>query len=300
MTQSDEMRDLVASLVQAAVRTDGKGQLNISKLLRASATAIVRQAAAEGGYPDDPELLARDLAHLANRLKGTGIDPAFGERLALGAKLVAQGRQSYVDDFPDPYVCRRCGAIEATMPVSSCGRCGAHELTFERFRPVYWMTLYRPHEVMKRLAENPSLFRQAIDLLPGDRLEWTPAGTAWAAVDVLRHIRDAQSVLAQRIVLILEQDDPPLEFQPVFEWTNQGTDRAESADSILAAYVASRDASLSQLRGMDPDGWSRTGIHEEFGRVTLIEQASYFAAHELIHLRQLEQLRRAVDRGLTD
>jgi hypothetical protein len=294
MTEPDEMGDLVASLEQAAVRADGKGQLNISKLLRASATALVRRAAAARGYPDESELLAADLADLANRLKGTGIDPAFSERLQLGAKLVARGQQSYIDEFPDPYVCRRCGAIEANNPVSSCDTCGAHELTFERFRPVYWMTVYRPHEVMERLAGNPPLFQEAIDRMPDDRLEWTPAETAWAAVDVLRHVRDAQSVLAQRIVLILDEDDPPLEFQAVFEWTNQGTGRAESAHSILDAYIASRDASLSRLQAMEPDGWSRTGVHEEFGRVTLIEEASYFAAHELIHLRQLEQLRRAI------
>ena len=294
MTEPDRTGDLVASLVEAAVRADGKGQLNISKLLRASATAVVRKAAAARGYPHDAELLAGDLVDIAHRLKGAGIDPAFSERLELGAKLIARGEQSYIGEFPDPYVCRRCGAIEANTPTSSCETCGAHELTFERFRPVYWMTLYRPHEVMTRLAENPPLFREAIDRLPEDRLEWTPAGTAWAAVDVLRHVRDAQSVLAQRIELILDEDDPPLEFQAVFEWTNQGTGQAESAHSILETYISSRDASVSRLQVMDPDGWSRTGVHEEFGRVTLIDQASYFAAHELIHLRQLEQLRRAI------
>lgn len=297
MTEPDQMRDLVASLEEAAVRADGKGQLNISKLLRAAATAVVRRAAAARGYPDDAELLAGDLLNLADRLKRTGIAPGLSDRLELGAKLVARGEQSYIDAFPDPYVCRRCGEIETTAPISSCERCGAHELTFERFRPVYWMTLYRPHEVMERLAENPPLFREAIDRLPEDRLNWTPAGTAWAAVDVLRHIRDAQSVLAQRIALILDENDPPLEFQAVFEWTNQGAGRTESAHSILDAYVASRDAAVSRLQAMDSDGWSRTGVHEEFGRVSLIEQASYFAAHELIHLRQLEQLRRAIDSG---
>jgi len=37
--------------------------------------------------------------------------------------------------------------------------------------------------------------------------------------------------------------------------------------------------------------WWRTGEHEEFGTVTLRQQVSYFAAHELTHLPQIEALR---------
>ena len=36
--------------------------------------------------------------------------------------------------------------------------------------------------------------------------------------------------------------------------------------------------------------WWRTGRHEEFGVVSIKQQASYFAAHELTHLPQIERL----------
>jgi hypothetical protein len=184
--------------------------------------------------------------------------------------------------------------MEGTAPAASCRKCGAHELTFQRFEPVYWLTEYQPHEVLERLASNPDLFAKAIEELPPDRLSFAPEGTAWAAVDVLRHVRDAESVLAQRIPLILEETEPRLEFQPVFAWTNERTGLAESAESVLKTYATSRNASVSRLREIGPEDWRRAGLHEEFGRVTLIEQASYFAAHELTHLRQLEQLRRVL------
>lgn len=63
----------------------------------------------------------------------------------------------------------------------------------------------------------------------------------------------------------------------------------------MGAYQSAREDTVARLARIDSAGWQRTGRHEEFGRVTLIEQASYFAAHELTHLRQLEQLRRAAE-----
>lgn len=294
MSNQDAVGDLIADLLQAAVRTDGKGQLNVSKLLRASAHALAQSSAAVKGFPDDVDRLARDLRSLSDRLKATDLDPSVGDRVALGSELLAEGHQAGIEQFPDPYVCRRCGGLGCEAPTSSCPRCGAHALTFLRFAPAYWLTLYGPHEVLHRLVANPDLFQSAIGELPADRLDWAPTPGGWAAVDVLRHVRDADSVLAQRIDLLLDSDDPHLEFKPVFAWTNARTGEAGAADAILASYVASRRALVSRLRTIGHDDWQRTGVHEEFGRVTLLEQASYFAAHELTHLRQLEQIRRAL------
>lgn len=36
--------------------------------------------------------------------------------------------------------------------------------------------------------------------------------------------------------------------------------------------------------------WWRTGRHEEFGVVSIKQQVSYFASHELTHLPQIERL----------
>lgn len=293
MGDSADRGDLIVDLLEAAVRTEGKGQLNIGKLLRACATSVGQAAAAGSGLPDDRQQLAEDLASLAIRLRESGLSDETCDRVALGSELIARDEQSYLSDFPDPYVCRRCGQLFGDLPSTSCDNCGAHPLTFQRFAPIYWLGAYPSGEVLQRLHANPGLFREATRPLSPDRMDWKPDGTAWAATDVLRHVRDAQSVLAQRVDMILDQDNPTLEFKPVFAWTNQQAGEAESAESIFEAYAASRAATVIRLKTASPQDWTRTGLHEEFGSVTLLEQASYFAAHEVTHLRQLEQLVRA-------
>jgi hypothetical protein len=233
MSASDGRGALSVDLLEAAIRTEGKGQLNIGKLLRACAVSVTQSAAAEGGLPDDREQLAQDLLALSQRLKVSGVPAEISDRVALASQLVAQDEQSYLDRFPDPYVCRRCGSITGTVPPPNCDRCGAHALTFQRFAPIYWLGLYSSEEVLHRLEANPDLLREAIQPLAPDRLDWASQGTAWAATDVLSHLRDAQSVLAQRITLILDEDDPRLEFKAVFAWTNQQTEETESGEEIM-------------------------------------------------------------------
>lgn len=283
---------VVVETLRMAIRAEGKGQLNLSKLLQATATSMARSAAADGGLSDDPEAIARDLRALAERLRGHGVDAGLCANVERGADLVQQGEQSYIGEFPNPFVCRRCGTFSSAEPPEHCPRCGAHGLTFERFAPVWWMSRFTSAEVVDRLASNPDLFQVAAAALGPDLLGWKPEGTAWSALDVLRHVRDANAVLAQRVDLILGGDDPVLEFKAVWGWTNERKEDS-SVEAILDAYRAARATVVASLRDLRVGDWARTGRHEEFGRVTLLEQASYFGAHELTHLRQLEQLRRA-------
>jgi hypothetical protein len=77
----------------------------------------------------------------------------------------------------------------------------------------------------------------------------------------------------------------------VWSWNQEA--RPATTQEVLDAYLASRARVLERLRGAPADAWWRTGRHREFGRLTLTQQVSYFAAHEPTHLRQL----RAAARG---
>jgi len=51
---------------------------------------------------------------------------------------------------------------------------------------------------------------------------------------------------------------------------------------------------VAKLEGMPLADWWRTGEHEEFGTVTLLEQVSYFTKHERDHWRQIYLIRQAL------
>lgn len=287
----DAVGQLVIDLFEAAVRVEGKGQLNIGKWLRASATALALRAASRHGYPRDTGQLVSDLDWLSQRLRAGAVGTALSDRVALAAIVVRRGGFADLERFPDIHVCRRCGTLTTNMPTGSCASCGAHGLTFERFSTTYWSQEWQLHEVVDRLAGNPSLFRRALLRVAPARRTRAPTKTDWSAVDVLRHVRDANALFAERVKLILEHDDPRLEARATY--ARKGQDPTESADALLDAYASVREAAVARMRNLSADSWFRTGRHAAVGRVTLAEQASYFAAHELTHLRQLELLRRS-------
>jgi hypothetical protein len=93
-----------------------------------------------------------------------------------------------------------------------------------------------------------------------------------------------------RIHLMLENDNPRLESKAVFEWAEREGAMPETTADEYATYDRSRARTLALLESMSPGDWQRTGEHEEFGKLTIQNQVSYFAVHELTHMPQIEAL----------
>jgi hypothetical protein len=73
-------------------------------------------------------------------------------------------------------------------------------------------------------------------------------------------------------------------------WAAREEERPPTASEIVAGYRASRAETLAKLESMPLAHWWRSGRHQEFGEVTLRQQASYFASHEVTHLPEIERL----------
>jgi hypothetical protein len=112
------------------------------------------------------------------------------------------------------------------------------------------------------------------------RRRWRPIG----------HLRDAQGVLAQRLELMLAQDNPALTALAVFAWAQQKAEHPLPTRTVFAEYQAERARLLARLEALPLADWWRTGRHEEFGVVTIRQQVSYFAAHESTHMQQIAAL----------
>ena len=105
------------------------------------------------------------------------------------------------------------------------------------------------------------------------------------------HPRDAQGVLAGRLELILAQAQPVADrVGRSSHWAQNEANQPPSTRQIFAEYMMEREKLLARLKTLPLIDWWRTDKHEEFGTVTIRQQVSYFAAYELTHLAQIEQL----------
>ena len=275
-----------AVLLALAARVEGDGRYNVAKLLRAAATARVQRDADErlADAPRD-DALRGELDRVADALADDPLLAPLADPLRAGVARWAEGGVPLLADVADPRVCRRCGHLTADAPEGPCPRCGADADTFLIQRPVWWLERHDRATALAALERTPTVLRALLAQVPRDAWTVRPDPATWSPHEVIAHLRDAQSVLAQRVERILGEDDPDLESQQVWSWN--AAPRAATTDDVLDEYGASRQAVLERLRAAPAEAWGRTGRHREFGRLTLTQQVSYFAAHEPTHLRQV-------------
>ncbi|MCK6584951.1 MAG: DinB family protein [Anaerolineales bacterium] len=275
-------------LLSLALRLEGEGQYNLAKIARAKADSISRRAAWELNLPSDKETLVRDIERLAASLDDADLQTAF----RAGVSALTSERAPLIQEIPHPYVCRTCGHLTLGGVPEKCPDCGAWGGSFQWFPPVYWLEAYDPAEALERLRKTPLEVAALLEGLTEEALTRLPADGGWAIRNTVMHLRDAQNVIAARIDLFLAEENPVLEMKQVWTWARDENERPPTTREIFDAYHTSRREMLAKLESLPLADWWRTRRHEEFGVVSIKQQASYFAAHELTHLPQIESLRK--------
>lgn len=291
-----DWEDTIVHSLALASKLEGEGQYNIAKLLRAACHSMTRRDAYHLDLPADATRLSAEIERAADSLSRAHVGAELIAALRRGGAAMAEGRLPLIHETPHPYVCRTCGHTILGEP-TKCPSCRAWPTTFQRFLPVYWLDHLEPFEALEALRKTPSEVAGLLKGLSEDALARQPKAGGWSIRQVVSHLRDAQGVLSARLKLVLEEENPPLTSKAVFEWAAREEARPASTKEIFETYSASRQDIIATLEDISLKDWWRTGQHEEFGTVTLRQQASYFAGHEPTHLPQIESLRRDLVQG---
>jgi hypothetical protein len=283
-----EWTNALINLLSLALRLESEGQYNLAKIARGTADSISRRAAWEMNLPNDKETLATDIERIAASLDDADLQAAF----RTGASALTSGLAPLIEQTPHPYVCRTCGHLTLANAPEKCPTCGAWGETFQWFPPVYWLEALDPVEALERLRKTPLEVAALIEGLSEEALNRPPADGGWAIRNTIIHLRDAQGVLDFRIDLFLKEKNPVLEMKQVWTWAKDESERPPSAREIFETYLSTRHEVIAKLESIPLADWWRTGRHEEFGIVSIKQQVSYFASHELTHLPQIERLMR--------
>lgn len=291
-TPNEQWADDLVHLCSLAAKLEGEGQYNIAKLLRAAADAMTRRAAYRLDLPPNTARMSIEIERAVAALSTWEVSAEMVAALKRGAAAMAEGRLPLIHETPHPYVCRTCGQVVLGEPAARCPTCGAWPTTFRRFLPVYWLDALDPFAALERLRQTPAEVATLLEGLSEDVISRQPEDGGWSIRNIVSHLRDAQGVLSFRLNLLLEHENPSIESKAVFEWASREQDRPPNTQEIFDSYRASRQETIAKLESIPLEDWWRSGRHEEFGTVTVRQQASYFASHEITHLPQIERLRR--------
>jgi hypothetical protein len=133
-------------------------------------------------------------------------------------------------------------------------------------------------------------------------LESIPAGAAtvpeapgkWPVRDVVQHLADSEMVGGFRLRLVLAQDRPQLTAYDQDLWTDRLRYDQVNLQDALEQFTVLRRTNLRLWEGLGPAEMKRVGLHSERGEQSLERLRKLCAAHDLLHLRQLERIRATV------
>ena len=291
VAQSTDFNYLIPQLFALASKLEGEGQYNNAKLVRSAADSISRRAAVDISMPSDYAALAVEMDKVIDILAGLNVGSDLIVTMQRGSQAMAERRLPLIHETPNPYVCRYCGSLTFEPPAGNCPQCLVEPGTFQEFMPVYWLNNFDPFQALESMRQTPLKLAAILNNLSAEDMNRLPADGGWNIRNAVSHIRDAQGVFEFRLGVMVEEDNPQLESKAVFEWAAEEQDRPPETLEIFNAYNQSRQQTLSILEDLSLKDWRRKGQHEEFGSVTITQQASYFATHELTHFPQIEALK---------
>jgi hypothetical protein len=148
----------------------------------------------------------------------------------------------------------------------------------------------RISEVRQSLAQTPRIVEGLIAAAPPDALTWREADGAWHAVEVLSHVADGEITdWMPRIERILSDGGRFMPFDRRGGFTRY---RGWTAEALVGEFGQLRRANLEKLDALrlGESHLRLTGVHPEFGAVTLDQLLACWAAHDMAHVAQLSRI----------
>ncbi len=121
-----------------------------------------------------------------------------------------------------------------------------------------------------------------------DDARWRPANGAWSILEVVTHLADEEvEDFRRRLQMTLSDPTTPWPPNDPEAWAvERRYNDGELAES-LARFLEERRASLGWLRSLDKADWSIAYQHPKVGPVPAGDLLASWAAHDLLHLRQV-------------
>ena len=160
------------------------------------------------------------------------------------------------------------------------------------------MSIVTPERLLRSIVRTPVILRGLLSGADQQRaLSATDGPDGWSVLEVVCHLRDFDSFFQERVELMLADDSPAL---PAYDHELIAVERNYRGDDLagaLAALVEHRAGFIRLFEGLDPDQWSRTGVHPEMGPISVLDAATQVVFHDIDHTEQITRCLGLAERG---
>jgi len=145
--------------------------------------------------------------------------------------------------------------------------------------------------IYEELTSGAEIIRTLLSGITQEEAQIRPTPESWSILEVICHLYDEEREdFRVRLELILHApgaDWPPID--PPGWVTARGYNQRDLAES-LRGYLAEREESLTRLAKLGGADWTKSEPTPWGGSITAGDMLAAFAAHDLLHMRQLVEL----------
>jgi hypothetical protein len=147
------------------------------------------------------------------------------------------------------------------------------------------------HRIVSQMDSNAQTFRALVEGCSEQQARWKPDATSWSMLEVINHLLDEEREdFRERIDVALHRSDELwFGIDPEGWVTERGYNQRE-LDSSLREFLEARGESLEWLLGLGDEDWTKE-YQAPFGRIRAGDFLAAWVAHDVLHMRQLVELK---------
>jgi len=201
--------------------------------------------------------------------------------------------QHNADHRVDGLARRRALAESEVMSIFTNSAARSKDEAAEYTRAI--LGLLGDREPLGVLRETPAVIRELLAGMSDEETARPEAEGKWSIRQVMQHLADSDLVWGWRLRMVLAHDRPTITGYDQDLWaTRLGYASVPIAQSF-ADFEHLRDANLRLLARVPASDYTRVGVHSERGEESVAHMMKMYGGHDILHRRQLERIRRAVN-----
>ena len=143
-----------------------------------------------------------------------------------------------------------------------------------------------------QLRQNGELIREVVASISQEQSVRKPAAEAWSVLEVVNHLYDEEREdFRQRLDYILHRPGEPWPPTDPQGWVTSRQYNARDLSSSLQNFLDERQKSLAWLASLDHPNLDQTETHPVMGDFQAGDMLGSWVVHDILHLRQLIELK---------
>ena len=143
-----------------------------------------------------------------------------------------------------------------------------------------------PLAIISILSATPAILQSLSSTLSLADWAHEPTPNDWALNEIVYHLRDTEREIHQDQIKLFEQPDPFIPRPDTSVWAKQRKYINGSGPDALREFASARLETISLLKNIQADGWSRNARHAIFGPTNFMEVVGFVADHDRMHIQQ--------------